>query len=61
MYVGERSGDANNDGNITVADAITALSGVFGKSECKNADVDGDGKITVQDALGIMRMAVKGE
>ena len=61
MYVGERSGDANGDGSVTVADAIMALSGVFGKSECKNADIDGDGKITVQDALGIMRMAVKGE
>ena len=61
MYVGERSGDANGDGNITVADAITALGGIFGNNECKNADVDGDGKITLQDALGIMRMAVKGE
>ena len=61
MYVGERSGDANGDGNITVADAITALGGVFGNNECKNADVDGDGKITLQDAFNIMRMAVKGE
>ena len=61
MYVGERSGDANGDGSITVADAITALGGVFGNNECKNADVDGDGKITLQDAFNIMRMAVKGE
>jgi|GEM_PF-341560 len=61
IYVGERSGDANGDGNITVADALCALSSVVGKESYKNADIDGDGKITMQDALGIMRIAVKGE
>ncbi len=61
MFVGERSGDANGDGYITVADALAAVSAMLGTSECKNADINGDGKITLYDALGIMQTAVKGE
>ena len=61
IYVGERSGDANGDGKVNIADALCAISDVLGRETYKNADVDGDGKITLQDALGIMRTAVKGE
>ncbi len=61
FYVGERSGDANGDGNVTAEDALLAISTVLGGENYKNADVDGDGKITVRDALGIMQAAVKGE
>jgi len=61
FYVGERSGDANGDGNVTLQDALLALSTVRGGESYKNADVDGDGKTTISDALGIIQKAVKGE
>ncbi|MBQ4556172.1 MAG: metallophosphoesterase [Clostridia bacterium] len=61
MYVGERSGDCNGDGSITVTDALAAISDVLGQAEYKNADVNGDGEITVYDALTIMQTVVKGE
>ena len=61
FYVGERSGDANGDGNVDVADAMAAISTVLGGESYKNADIDGDGKTTLYDALGIMQTAVKGE
>ena len=61
MFVGERSGDCNNDGKVDVADAMAAISDVLGQAEYKNADVNGDGEITIYDALTIMQNAVKGE
>lgn len=61
MFIGERSGDANGDGSINVADALAAVSAMTSGTECKNADVNGDGKITIFDALNIMQAAVKGE
>ena len=61
FVVGERSGDANNDGVVNTADALLAISTVLGGESYKNADVDGDGKTTISDALGIMKKAVKGE
>jgi len=61
FVVGERSGDCNNDGVVNTADALLAISTVFGGESYKNADVDGDGKTTISDALGIMKKAVKGE
>ena len=61
MYVGERSGDCNNDGKVDVADALLAVSSVLGGESYKNADIDGNGSITLYDALGIMQNTVKGE
>lgn len=61
FYVGERSGDCNNDGKVDVADAMAAISTLLGGESYKNADIDGDGKTTLYDALGIMQNAVKGE
>lgn len=61
MYLGERSGDCNGDGTITVADAIAAISSAMGGEIHKNADVNGDGKVTLNDALLIMQTVAKGE
>ena len=61
MYVGERSGDCNNDGSVDVADALLAVSTVLGGESYKNADIDGNGSITLYDVLGIMQNTVKGE
>lgn len=61
FVVGERNGDANGDGNVTMQDALLALSTVHGGESYKNADVDGDGKTTLYDALGIIQKVVKGE
>ncbi|MBQ7661575.1 MAG: metallophosphoesterase [Clostridia bacterium] len=60
MYLGERSGDCNGDGTVTVADAVAAISAMLGKAEYKNADVNGDGKVTVSDVLSIIKDAAKG-
>ncbi len=57
-------GDYDKDGEITVADALTALR-IAAKlvAETPEAieigDTDGDGKITVADALSILRIAAK--
>lgn len=61
IYVGERSGDANGDGKVNVADAMLAVTSAIGGETYKNADIDGDGKITMLDALGIIKNTVKGE
>ena len=60
FVVGERNGDSNNDGVVTAADALLAISTVLGGDSYKNSDIDGDGKTTLYDALGIMQNAVKG-
>ena len=57
-------GDLDNDGEITVGDALIALR-VAAKLVAKTAehvligDVDGDGDVTVGDALKILRVAAK--
>ncbi len=61
VYVGERSGDANGDGKVNIADAMLAAVSATGGEFYKNADIDGDGKITMKDALGIIKNTVKGE
>ena len=55
-------GDLDDDGEITVADALAALRISVGIAEPQgyqsmSADLDGDGAITVSDALRILRVA----
>ena len=55
-------GDVDDDGEITVADALAALRISVGLAEPEgyqnlSADLDGDGVITVSDALRILRRA----
>ena len=55
-------GDVDGDGEVTVADALTALRASVGLAELGEeayaaADVDADGAITVSDALRILRAA----
>jgi hypothetical protein len=53
-------GDANNDGDITVSDGVSALRAAAGlPSTCPLAvcDVDADGRITVTDGVNILRNA----
>ena len=57
-------GDMDNDGEITVADALNALRIAanlvkFSDDDVLRGDVDGDGEITVGDALKILRVAAK--
>ena len=59
-----KKGDPDNDGYITVADALTALRVAAKLVEptahlIATCDVDGDGEITVADALSILRVAAK--
>lgn len=57
--------DVDDDGEVTVADALAALRmavGIGGGATAKRwfaADADGDGEITVSDALRILRRAAK--
>ena len=57
-----RSGDVNGDGNISAADARTALriSAQLESADefmCKFADVDGNGSVSASDARTILRAA----
>jgi hypothetical protein len=53
-------GDANNDGNITTADAVIALRMAVGAvSPNEEADVNRDGDVTSLDALMILQAAVE--
>ena len=63
-YAKTLKGDADGDGEITVADALRALRVAARLVEPTDAlvascDVDGDGDITVADALKILRVAAK--
>jgi len=53
-------GDANADGKITAGDALQALRGAIGTSECALSvcDWSGNGELTASDALSILRRAV---
>ena len=55
-------GDADGNGEVTVADALVSLRAAVGLTEATPellavCDVDGDGEITVSDALRILRAA----
>ena len=57
-------GDMDNDGEITVADALRALRIAAklvnpSQEDLVRGDVDFDGDITVADALKILRVAAK--
>ena len=56
-------GDLNNDGDVTVLDAVTALRIAMAIIDCTDeqlthGDVNGDGSITVLDAVIILRAAM---
>ena len=57
------SGDADNDGRVTAADARLALRcsvglETLGSSAKAAADMDGDGRVTAEDARRILRKSV---
>jgi len=57
-------GDFDEDGNITVSDALAALRIAAELVECSDrdiaiGDIDKDGEITVADALAILRVAAR--
>ena len=57
-------GDVDDDGEVTVTDALTALRIALGIVEpegyqAEAADVDKDGEVTVSDVLRILRVAAK--
>ena len=63
-YAKTVKGDADGDGDITVADALKALRVAAKLTDPTNAlivtcDIDNDGEITVADALKILRVAAK--
>ena len=60
VYLG---GDVNQNGEVTVTDALLALQNTVGKIELSkvqtlSGDMNGDGKISVDDALVILQMTV---
>ncbi len=59
MIVGERSGDMDGDGAITVADALAALKAWVNRSANTNADIDGDGKLTLAEVVNIIKLTVQ--
>ena len=55
-------GDANGDGNVTVADVMMTVNKVMNKPLAsfneKNADINNDGRITVADVMGIVKLVL---
>ena len=56
-------GDVNQDGSITVSDALYVLDMIVGTKPMEEpyksaADVDQNGSVTVSDALGILDICV---
>ena len=58
---GGYTGDVNNDGQLTTADALAIMRYVLGIAELENpevADVNNDGNVDMADALLVMRYAM---
>ena len=59
-FVNILPGDANGDGQITLADAVGVVNHIQGKTQenfnALNADFDGNGRITITDAVSIVIM-----
>ena len=51
-------GDVNHDGNITPADAVTALRIAVSGGYNEDADINGDGQVTSLDVLMILQKVV---
>ena len=58
MFLGERSGDMDNDGKITVTDALEALKAWLDGDGDTNADIDGDGEVTLAEVVNILKLTV---
>jgi hypothetical protein len=60
--LGPNSGDIDDDGVVTAADAISAaqavISGNATPEQLAAADIDGDGKLTMADVIKIVRLVV---
>ncbi|MCR4916041.1 MAG: hypothetical protein K6A96_09840 [Prevotella sp.] len=54
------TGDVNNDGHVTITDAVAVVNRILGNASngfvFKAADINGDGKITITDAVGIVNI-----
>ena len=58
-------GDVNNDGQVTITDAVGIVNYILGNPAAgfneDAADVNGDGDITITDAVGVVNIILKGE
>lgn len=58
-------GDVNNDGQVTISDAVGIVNYILGNPAAgfneAAADVSGDGSITITDAVGVVNIILKGE
>ena len=59
------TGDVNNDGGVTITDAVGIVNYILGNPAAgfneDAADVNGDGEITITDAVGVVNIILKGE
>jgi hypothetical protein len=55
-------GDADNDGSVTISDAIAVVNHILGNAPASfdevNADIDGNTHITIADAVAIVKMVL---
>lgn len=53
-------GDANNDGKVTITDAVAIVNYILGNASADfnedAADVSSDGKVTISDAVGVVNI-----
>ena len=54
-------GDANNDGELTIMDALLIVKAVANGTSLENADVNGDGKTNLLDILGVIKLIATGD
>jgi hypothetical protein len=65
VIIGHRSGDANLDGDVNVADAVFIINYIFSGGDApmlaKTADANCDGKVNVGDAIRLINYIFRGD
>ncbi|MBQ1645380.1 MAG: dockerin type I repeat-containing protein, partial [Prevotella sp.] len=53
-------GDVNNDGFVTITDAIALVNIILGKAEkVAAADINGDGLVTITDVIALVNIILE--
>ena len=53
---GNKPGDLNGDGQVTIADGVAVLNAMAGEAVAGNADLNGDGDVTIADFVAILNL-----
>jgi hypothetical protein len=53
---GQKKGDLNGDGNVTIADGVAVLNAMAGETVSGDPDVNGDGGVTIADFVAVLNI-----